>query len=225
MRSNSALRAPLLALALTAAAPAHAVLVGPIGFDDMGPVSFAQLDIGTVKFQVDPASYATYGSGFYSWPDYNFVSGSALELTPTGSFGTTLTMTFKSAVTTLAFDLAAPAGDLNNGDVIVQICSGKNGGGSCQALTPPAFSGSDQEQQFFYSGGAIGSATVSYLLGYSASGFSNVDSPLALDNLTFNLTSSGGGGGPGPVIPEPQTYAIFGVGLLMLASALKQRLS
>ena len=72
----------------------------------------------------------------------------------------------------------------------------------------PYATGSGREQQYFYAGSAIGSVTISYVLGFSAAGFSNVDSPLALDNLAFQFTSV--------PVPEPAIYPMLVAGLLSL---------
>ena len=219
MRPARALRACTLAVMLVAASPVYALV--QIGFDDFSK-NFTQLDLGSVRLSVSPAFGGTYGSGNYTWPDYEHVSGPALELLPAGAFGTTLTMDFKTPVSFLQFDLAAVAQDLDE-DVIVLTCSGAGGSGSCRELTPPDFTGSGKEHQYFYSGSAIGSATVSYSLGFSAAGFSNVDSPLALDNLAFQLTSNPGGGEG--AVPEPATYAMLAAGLLVLAGLSNHRRS
>lgn len=192
-----ALRPLFLASTLVLATPAHALI--ELRFDDGEFLGyFTQINHSSgVSFSVDPAGFASYGTGFALGADY--VQGAALEMDP----GTTLTMRFGLPVNYLEFGaLLNDATDFaSRVSVALYTPSGLEG---LAFISPPVFSGMN-ERLFTYYGDGIIEAVVSF--GYSFESFE----PLAIDNLVAQP------------VPEPEAYALMATGLLLLGGVMRRR--
>lgn len=191
------LRPLFLVSSLFLATPAHALI--ELRFDDGEFLGyFTQIDHPSgVSFSVDPAGFASYGTGFAFGADY--AQGAALEMDP----GTTLTMRFGLPVNYLEFGalLNDTTDFASRVSVALYTSSGLEG---LPFISPPVFSGMN-ERLFTYYGDGIVEAVVSF--GTSFESFA----PLAIDNLVAQP------------VPEPTTYALMAAGLLMLGGVTHRR--
>lgn len=146
-------------------------------------------------------------SGFYT-----YMSGYALDL-PFAN--TKIELQFDSPASNLSFDL----GHTGGGPIqsffpweavaLVELFSSGCTGEFCWTTEGPLFGG-DDELHLSYAGDGITGVRITYNFG--ASGV------LGIDNLRFTLAD-----GPGPVIPEPSTYALLLAGLGSLGWAARRR--
>jgi hypothetical protein len=196
MLTVRALRSLLLGLAFSACLPAHAFV--ELGFDDGAFFGdFSQIDHPSgVTFSVDPASFASYGTGFAFGAE--FVQGAALELDP----GAALTMTFSVPVGYLQFGalLNDTADFFSRASVALYTPVGAE---ALPFISTPAFS-SLNERQFTYFGDGIDRVVITF-----ATSFDSFD-PLAIDNLVFQP------------VPEPSSYVLLAAGLLCLACVVRR---
>jgi hypothetical protein len=195
MLTVRALRSSLFSLALFACLPAHALVEIP--FDDDLIAHFAQIDDPRgVTFSVDPAGFASYGTGFAFGAE--FVQGAALELDP----GAALTMTFSVPVGYLQFGaLLNDTADFFSWASVALYTPG--GLEALPFISTPAFS-SLNERQFTYFGDGINRVVVTF-----GTSFDSFD-PLAIDNVVFQP------------VPEPSSYALLAAGLLCLAYVVRR---
>lgn len=197
MFTSAALRPVLLASAIFLPLPAHALM--ELGFDDgefLGYFSSIDHPSG-VSFSVDPAGFASYGTGYVIGAD--FVQGAALELDP----ATSLTMRFSAPVNYLEFGvlLNDSVDFFSRVSVTLYTPSGQE---ALPFIQYPAFS-SLNERRFTYLGDGVAEARIQF--GWSFDTYA----PLAVDNVVFQP------------VPEPASYALMATGLLVVAGMARCR--
>ncbi len=209
MTPTRAIHAAFAAVVLAAAGTANAAFYD---FDTLSGDP-ATAGLAGVEF-VTGDSGAQFGTNLWvKFGDfYTYMSGYALDM-PFSN--TMLELRFDSPASDLSFDLGhtggGPIQPFFSSEAVarVELFSSGCTGELCWTTEGPLFGG-DDELHFSYDGDGITAVRITYNFG--ASGI------LGLDNLEFTVAD-----GPGPVIPEPSTYALLLAGLGGLAWAARRR--